>query len=173
MTKESLNRTFTFAALVFASTVVLHCSDVFGLNDHTIKNWIEARVAASTELNGAQVRVDVNEGVVAFSGKVRFMTQKLLCEKIGRQAYGGVKVENEIRVTPVIPLDDEAIELRIREIVETHRRFREAELDFTIENGAVEIQGTFEYPHDVSFLERRIAELEGVISIVILARFNI
>lgn len=173
MTKESLNRKLAFAALVFISSVVFHCSDVSSLDDHAIKKWIEARVADATELSGTQVRVEVNDGIVVLSGKVRFMAQKMLYEEIAWQAYGGVKVENEISVAPVIPLDDKDIELRIREIVETYRRFREAELTFTIEDGAVDVQGTFVHPRDVPFLERRIAELEGVISIEIQARFNI
>ena len=172
MTKESLKRKLTFAALVFTCSVVFQCSDVSSRDDHTIEKWIEARVADSTELSRTQVRVDVNDGMLGLSGKVRFMAQKILYEEIAWQASGVVNVENEIRVAPVMPLDDKAIELRISEIAETYRRFREAELTITVENGAVDVQGTFVQPRDVPFLERRIAELEGVISIEIQVRFN-
>ncbi len=71
------------------------------------------------------------------------------------------------------PLNDRAINHKIRGIIKAHRRLHGAQLTVTVKGGAVVLQGTFEHPRDVLFLKHKVAEIEGVIAIEIQARFNV
>ena len=107
----------------------------------------------------------VGDGLVVLSGSVRFYAHKLIVERIAWQTVGVAEVDNEIRVIPLYPLDDEAIERRIREIIEADSRFRGFSPTISVENGAVFVRATFQHVRDNLVLRQSVAEIEGVISI--------
>ena len=159
--------------LIVLMLSMLYCSAALALGDEIIKQRIEAKAADILELKGRQVRVDVEDGLVVLSGVVRLYVHKMTYEKIAWQTMGVAEMENEIRVTPKFPLDDMAIERKIREIIQTRPRLQDVALTVTVEGGAVVLKGTFEYPRNVLFLKHKVAEIEGVIAIEIHASFNI
>lgn len=106
-------------------------------------------------------------------GQVRLYSQKMMYARIAWQTKGVVEVENEIRVEPVVPLTDGAIERKIREIVKTCRRFQGVKLKIIVEKGYVFLRASFENSRDVLFLKHRVAEIEGVIAIRIDASFMV
>ena len=159
--------------LIFTSLSMFYCSAVPALSDKNIKQRIEAKAADTVELKVTQVRVDVEDGLVVLSGAVRLYVQKMTYEKIAWQTMGVAEVENEIIVTPKFPLDDMAIESKIREIIQTHPRLHDVVLTVTVKGGAVVLQGAFEHPSNVLFLKHKVAEIEGVIAIEIHASFNV
>jgi osmotically-inducible protein OsmY len=95
----------------------------------------------------------------------------MLYEQITWKTKGVVEVDNEIRVVPGLPQTDTAIECKIMEFVQTHRGFQCVNVIVTVIKGTVHIRATLEHPQDVLFLKRRVAEIDGVISINIQAKF--
>jgi osmotically-inducible protein OsmY len=95
----------------------------------------------------------------------------MLYEQIAWKTEGVVEVDNEIRVVPRLPKTDAAIERKIMELAQTHRRFQGVNVIVTVVKGAVQIRTTLDHPQDVLFLKRRVAEITGVISINIQAKF--
>ena len=152
---------------------VFYSSEAQALSDEIIKQQIEAKAADTLELKDTQVRVDVEDRLVVLSGTVRLYEQKMTYEKIAWLTMDVAEVENEIRVAPMYPLNDRAINRKIREIIKAHRRLHGAQLTVTVKGGAVVLQGAFEHPRDVLFLKHKVAGIEGVIAIEIQARFNV
>ena len=146
-------------------------SEAQALSDEMIKQQIEAKVSDTSALEGTQVRVYVEDGLVVLSGTVRLYEQKMTYEKIAWQTRGVAEVENEIRVIPKFSLNDIAIERKIREIFKVYQRLDRAQLTVIVKDGAVVLQGIFEHPRNVLFLKHKVAEIEGVISVEIQASF--
>ena len=146
-------------------------SEAQALSDEMIKQQIEAKVSDTSALEGTQVRVYVEDGLVVLSGTARLYEQKMTYEKIAWQTRGVAEVENEIRVIPKFSLNDIAIERKIREIFKVYQRLDRAQLTVIVKDGAVVLQGIFEHPRNVLFLKHKVAEIEGVISVEIQASF--
>ena len=171
-----MNRNHTSKLFVLTFTALLgitHVQQVLALSDETIKQRIEDAAAETPKLKGAKVAIIVEDRYVILTGAVRLYSQKMTYERIAWQTMDVLEVENEIRVVPVVPLDDAALERKIREIVETHQRFQGVQLKIRVQEGSVFILATLEHPRDVLFLKHRVAEIEGVLAIEINASFNV
>ena len=169
---RNLNRKLFILALT-ALFGMAHAPRALALSDETIKQRIEDTAANMAQLRGAKVAIIVEDRYVILTGAVRLYSQKMTYERIAWQTMDVLEVENEIRVVPVVPLDDAALERKIREIVETHLRFQGVQLKIRVQEGSVFILATLEHPRDVLFLKHRVAEIEGVIAIEIDASFNV
>ena len=155
------------APLIALALFLSPATQALALSDDVIRQRIEEQVAQEIELGAATVRIEVGDGFVVLSGRVRLYAHKLIFEKIAWHTRGVADVDNEIRVIPLAPLDDEAIERKIREIIKAHSRFHGSGAKIRVENGAVFISATFRHPRDDLFLKQRVAEIEGVIAIEI------
>jgi osmotically-inducible protein OsmY len=113
----------------------------------------------------------VVDGNVVLFGEVGLYIQKMLYEKIAWKNQGVVEVDNEIRVVPRLPQTDAAVERKIMQVIQTHQRFKGAKVAVTVETGNVFIRINLDHPSDILFLKHRVAEIEGVTSIEIQAKF--
>jgi len=141
------------------------------MSDKIIKQRIEDKAADTFRLRGTKVDLAAEDGYVVLYGTVGLYIQKMLYEQIAWKTKGVVEVDNEIRVVPGLPQTDKAIERKIMEIVQTHRRFQGVDVNVTVKEGTVNIRTTLNHPRDVLFLKSRVAEITGVISINIQAKF--
>jgi hypothetical protein len=82
-----------------------------------------------------------------------------------------IEVDNEIRVVPLSPIADSAIERRIKEIIKTYDKFQGLNFSVSVKTGAVDILIKLNNPADVLFLKKTIAEINGVTAIDIVAKF--
>ena len=98
-----------------------YSSEAQALSDEIIKQRIEAKASGTPELKGTRVRVDVEDGLVVLSGTVRLYAQKMTYKKTAWQTMGVAEVENEIRVAPMYPLNDRAINRNLRKIIKAYR----------------------------------------------------
>lgn len=140
-------------------------SPALARSDDFIKEEIKAQLAESEKLRGARVEVDVEQRLVVLSGQVRFYEQKLISDRIAWTTPGVSEVDNEIRVMPILPLSDEALERKIKEIVKTNSRLHAAGIVITVKNGVVNIHGSFSGIGDPLFLKHEVAKIEGVVDI--------
>ncbi len=132
---------------------------------------IEAGIAESRELRDTQIKVHVEERLVVLAGQVRLYKQKMIGDRIAWTTPGVFEVDNEILVVPRLPLSDEAIDLKIREILKQDARFHGAGVVVTVTNGEVSLKGSFLDFRDPSVLKNRVAEIKGVVDIKISAVF--
>lgn len=141
------------------------------LTDRAIKRHIENEAVDAYRLKAPGVKIAVENGYVVLYGSVDRYIQKMIYEKIAWKTEGVIEVENEIRVVPKFPKTDAAIERRIEEIVQTYPQFQRVNMSVTVNAGVVDVLITLDHPADVLLLKNKIAEIEGVISIDIFAKF--
>jgi osmotically-inducible protein OsmY len=150
---------------------LLYVPRTLALSDDLIKQNIENDAADTPRLRGTRIDLAVKDGNVVLFGEVGLYIQKLLYEKIAWKNQGVIEVDNEIRVVPRLPQTDAAVERKIMEVIQTHGRFKGAKVAVTVETGDVYIRINLDHPSDILFLKHRVAEIEGVISIAIQAKF--
>ena len=141
------------------------------LSDELIKQRIENEAGDTLRLRGTRVNLVVEDGNVVLFGEVGLYIQKMIYEKIAWKNEGVIEVDNEIRVVPRMAQTDAAVERKIMEVIQTHSRFKGAKVAVTVETGDVHIRINLDHPSDILFLKHRVAEIEGVISIDIQAKF--
>ena len=157
--------------LIIIVSGITHTRAALAMSNKIIKQRIEGEAAGTFRLRETKVDLAVEDGYVVLYGTVGLYIQKMLYEQIAWKTKGVVEVENEIRVVPGLPQTDKAIDRKIMEIVQTHRRFKDVDVNVTVKEGAVHIRTTLDHPRDVLFLKSRVAEITGVISINIQAKF--
>ncbi len=140
----------------------------FAEADAALQARIESQVQHEPVLDGTAVRIISAAGHVVLSGQVRLLSQKMLYEQIVWKTGGTVDVGSEIRVVPAAPVSDQSLEAQILVLVHAHKRFED--IDVSVKEGLVSLQGTFESAADVLFLKWQIAEIEGVIRILFESR---
>lgn len=163
-------RVFIIITCVFGFALA-HVQPLMAMSDKVIKQKIELETEADHRLRETMVVVDVMQGFVVLRGKVNAYIQKMLFEQIAWKTMGVVEVENEIRVVPDLPATDEAIKRRVMEILHAHESFANIDATISVEAGFVYIQATFKDPHDVQKLKHKVAEIQGVMAIIIRAEF--
>ena len=157
--------------LIIIVSGITHAQVALAMSDKIIKQRIEDKAADTFRLKETKVDLAVEDGYVVLYGTVGLYIQKMLYEQIAWKTKGVIEVDNEIRVAPGLPQTDTAIERKIMELVQTHRRFQGVDVNVTVKEGAVRIRTTLDHPQDVLFLKSRVAEITGVISINIQAKF--
>ncbi len=150
---------------------LIYVTPTLALSDELIKQEIENEAADTLRLRSTRVDLAVQDGNVVLFGEVGLYIQKMLYEKIAWKNQGVVEVDNEIRVVPRLRQTDDAVERRIMEVIRTHGRFKGAKVAVTVEKGNVYMRINLVHPSDILFLKHRVAEIEGVISIDIQAKF--
>jgi len=160
-----------FLAVLMVASGMLQVQQTLAMSDKLIKQRIENKAADTFRLRGTEVNVAVEDSYVVLYGTVGLYIQKMLYEQIAWNTKGVVEVDNEIQVAPRSLQTDGAIERKIMELVNTYRRFQGVNIMVTVTEGAVDIRTTLDHPRDVLFLKRSVAEIDGVISIKIQARF--
>ncbi|MBW2421062.1 MAG: BON domain-containing protein [Deltaproteobacteria bacterium] len=133
---------------------------------------IEEAAGNDRRLQGVQVEVAVQNGVVLLYGSVRLYIQRMLFEQLAWHNQRVREVDNEIEVVPFVPVWDAEIERAITSLLSESRRFNDIRLNVTVEKGRVTIRGTFWEPGDVVFLKHRLAEIEGVAAIEMAIEFE-
>ena len=160
-----------FAILTITVSWITNVHAAAPMSDKLIKQQIEDKVADTFRLRGTKVNLAVEDGNVVLFGEVGLYIQKMIYEQIAWKTEGVIEVENEIRIVPRSPQTDAVIERKIMEVVQTHQRFLNTKIEVVVKNGAVNIRINLDHPSDVLFLKHRVAEIDGVISIDIQAKF--
>jgi osmotically-inducible protein OsmY len=140
-------------------------------SDKLIKQRIQSDAADKIRLRETKVDLAVEDGYVVLFGTVDLYIQKMLYEQIAWKTEGVIEVDNEIRVTPGLPQTDAVIERKIMKVVRTYDRLKGLTITVAVKTGVVNIRITLNHPSDVLFLKRKVAEIDGVISINIQAKF--
>ena len=168
--KKNRNMMLLVVSIIIVSGIT-HAHAALAMSDKVIKQRIEDQAADTLSLKKTKVELAVEEGYVVLYGTVGLYIQKMLYKQIAWKTEGVVEVDNEIRVVPRLPKTDAAIERKIMELAQTHRRFQGVNVIVTVVKGAVQIRTTLDHPQDVLFLKRRVAEIDEVTDINIQAKF--
>ena len=160
-----------FAILTITVSGITNVHAAPPMSDKLIKQQIEDKAAEKFRLRGTKVNLAVEDGNVVLFGEVGLYIQKMIYEQIAWKTEGVIEVDNEIRIVPKSPQTDAVIERKIMEVVQTHQRFLNTKIEVVVMKGAVNIRINLDHPSDVLFLKHRVAEIDGVISIDIQAKF--
>ena len=160
--KKNLNL-MMLVVLILIVFVTTHAHATLAMRDKIIKRQIEGKAADTFRLRGSKIDLLVEDGYVVLYGTVGLYIQKMLYEQIAWKTKGVFEVDNEISVVPGLPQTDTAIERKIMELVQTHRRFQCVNVIVMVLKGAVHIRVTLDHPLDVLFLKHKVAEIDGVI----------
>lgn len=111
-----------------------------------------------------EIRVEVDNGVVQLLGKVARYKTKILAQTAASWVKGVKGIVNDIGVKPLSKIKtDESIRERIGDILENwYALTREGDVQYTVENGAVLIEGEVNSFWTKRELERDILNLVGV-----------
>ena len=169
--RTSVPRLIRVSPALLLGLMLLQANPVLARSDDFLQREIETRIAESRELRDTQIKVHVEERLVVLAGQVRLCKQKMIGERIAWTTPGVFEVDNEILVVPRLPLSDEAIDLKIREILKEDARFHGAGVVVTVINGEVSLKGRFLDFRDPSVLNNSVAEIKGVVDIKISAVF--
>ena len=163
-TRPTLSTRFLMLLAVLACLAVQTA-----LADTTLQGRIEFEVQGEPRLQGTEVRVITDAGNVVMTGQVRLLSQKMLYEQIAWQTRGTVDVNSEIRVVPDTRVSDRQLEEAILALARQHEQL--PDIDVAVKDGVVIVHGSFSGASEVLFLKWRIAEIEGVVRILIDSRF--
>lgn len=168
MNQHYMKITMVLIVLVFgmAST-----HTAYAMSDKVIKQKIKNETEGTMRLRETRVVVDVMNGFVVLRGTVHLYIQKMLYEQIAWKTMGVVEVDNEIQVTPAVLTSDDVIKRHIMELLYANDRFSDVNPTVKVKVGTVWIHATFADPQDVQDLKHKIAEIQGVIEIIIQAEF--
>jgi len=137
--------------------------------DTALQARIEFEVQREPRLQDTEVRIITDAGNVVMTGHVRLLSQKMLYEQIAWQTRGTVDVNSEIRVIPETRVSDRQLEEAILALARQHKQL--PNIDVAVKEGVVIIHGTFIHASEVLLLKWRIAEIEGVVRILIDSQF--
>ena len=160
---------FIILTIIVSGITNVHAASA--LSDKLIRQRIEDKAADTFRLRGTKVNLAVEDGNVVLFGEVGLYIQKMIYEQIVWKTEGVIEVDNEIRIVPKSLQTDADIERKIMEVVQTHQRFLSSKIEVAVRKGAVNIRINLDHPSDVLFLKHRVAEIDGVISIDIQAKF--
>jgi osmotically-inducible protein OsmY len=69
------------------------------VSDDKIYDQVKIKLATDSLVMGSDIDIDVKEGVVTLSGKVRTQKQKDRAERVAKKVKGVAKVVNKLAVT--------------------------------------------------------------------------
>ncbi len=156
--------------LIFISSL-FQFNSAQALSDELIQREVETKITESKDLRDTQIKVQVKEKLIVLSGEVRLYEQKLVSERVAWKTTDVFEVENEIEVKPKHPVTDKTIKLKIKAIINEHKRFHSSSMIINVDQGRVSIYGSFPEINGPTFLKHKIAKLEGVVDIDIHAKF--
>lgn len=164
-TKISIFMVMLLIMLFFQATPVIARSD------GVMQREIQAKIDLAKVLRKTHIEVRVAQRLVVLTGQVPLFEQKLIAGRLAWTATGVFEVENDIRVVSAVPVSDETLELSIRKIIKADERFIAASVEFSVKNGEVRLSGKFANLHDPSRLKHKVAEIVGVLDIIMNADF--
>ncbi len=170
---KRIHNLMLLVALIITLFLIAPVPQASAISDKIIKQRIESEVSETFRLKGTKVEVAVEDGYVVLYGAVDLYIQKMLYGQIAWKTKGVFEVDNEIRVAPKLPRNDADIKRNIMAVIHSHRRLQGVNLKIAVQRGAVRIHAVFGHAGDVLFFKHRVAEIEGVITINIIAKFTV
>lgn len=168
-TSHNRARVFITIQLVLGLLALAGFGNALAVTDAALQARIEFLVQHEPRLNGTDVRIIIDGGNVVLSGQVSLLSQKMLYEQITWQTGGTIDVDSEIRVVPVTAVSDLRLTVNIRAVIQQHKSLQG--VDVSVKDGVAILHGTFNSATDVLFLKWKVAEIEGVIRILIESQF--
>jgi hypothetical protein len=162
-------RTFSIRCLVLLASLVCVAIQPALAADTALQARIEFEVQREQRLEGTAVQIFTDAGHVVMTGHVRLLSQKLLYEQIAWQARGAVDVDSEIRVIPHTRASDRQLKESILALARDQKQL--PVIDVVVKDGVVIVHGAFTRASEVLLLKWRIAEIEGVVRILIDSQF--
>ena len=159
----------TSAPLLLALLATITFQSGLAAAGEALQARIEQKLQSEPRLDDTEVRIIADDGRVVMLGQVKLLSQKMLYEQIVWRTAGTIDVDNEIRVSPATRVSDEQLNSAIQALFEPDKRYQNIEV--AVKDGVAVVHGTFASATEVLALKWRIAEIEGVVNILIASQF--
>jgi len=148
-------------AILAAIGLLLPGTLAVAADDATIREAVVERLQKDHPEQTADVSVDVQGGEVTLTGTAATLPIKRRAEKLARK--DAKVVHNEVRVRPSEPVKDADIIEGVRRAILGYSLFRVFDyVEFSVNHGAVVLQGSVVQPWKKTTIEARVAQVAGV-----------
>ena len=148
-------------AILAAIGLLLPGALAVAADDAAIREAVEARLQEEHPEKKADVSVDVQSGEVTLTGTASTLPVKRRAEKLARK--DAKIVHNELRVKLAEPVKDADIIEGVRRAILGYSLYRVFDyVEFSVNDGAVMLQGSVVQPWKKSTIEARVAQVAGV-----------
>jgi osmotically-inducible protein OsmY len=133
--------------------------------DRELMHAVLDEIRWDPEVDGADVRVDVIDGVVLLKGTVDSAWKKRAAERAARRVPGVRSVANEIDVKPRRPASDSELTAAVLEALERDPLVPEDQITVTVRHGVVILEGDVDLAIQREEAERAARQTPGVIDV--------
>jgi osmotically-inducible protein OsmY len=148
-------------AILAAIGLLLPGALAVAADDATIREAVEARLQKEHPEQKADVSVDVLDGEVTLTGTTSTLPVKRRAEKLARK--NAEIVHNELRVKLGEPVNDADVIEGVRRAILGYSLYRVFDyVEFSVNDGAVMLQGSVVQPWKKTTIEARVAQVAGV-----------
>lgn len=136
--------------------------------DFEIQQDVIDEILWESALNGTQIGVSVDQGVVMLSGIVDTYYKKVLAEKTARKVSGVKAVAEEIivKVPGSKTRTDVDIAKAVLNALKWNSSVDESQINVQVENAEVTMEGEVEWNFQKSSAQKAVENLEGVVRII-------
>lgn len=117
------------------------------------------------DVDGAEIRVDVFDGMVVLKGTVDSAWKKRAAERAARRVPGVRSVANEIEVEPRDPASDEELAAAVTEALERNPLVPEDRITIKVRGGLVILEGEVDLGIERAEAERTVRQTPGVLDV--------
>jgi hyperosmotically inducible protein len=148
-------------AILAAIGLLLPGTLAVAADDGTIREAVVSRLQKDHPEQTADVSVDVQDGEVTLTGTASTLPVKRRAEKLARK--DAKVVHNELRVKLGEPVEDADITKGVRRAILGYSLYRIFDyVEFSVNDGAVLLQGSVVAPWKKTSIESRVAQVAGV-----------
>ncbi len=122
--------------------IVQHPPTALALDDADIRRSVENLLSADPDMDLADIRVSVRDGIVTLKGSVDEYWKKWEAERIAHRARGVHDIINELTVVPTMSIADKAIADDVRSAIERNRNVNIEDVDIEVEDKVVTLSGS-------------------------------
>jgi osmotically-inducible protein OsmY len=137
--------------------------------DEQLKQDVTNQLTWDSRVDASDIKVEVDGGVVTLSGSVPSYSASSSAQDVASSVRGVVTVNNlltvEFPTTYTVPSDEE-IQQSVENLLEWDFNVDESDIDITVENGIVTLEGTVDSYWESSSAQSDAERASGVIDVV-------
>ncbi|HEU4507639.1 MAG TPA: BON domain-containing protein [Pyrinomonadaceae bacterium] len=137
-------------------------------SDGDLKQRILRELKWDSRVSWASINVEVNEAVATLTGSVSTYAQKVAAQEAAHRVVGVLDVANDIEVRPEggFIRSDTEIARAVRSALEWDALVPEAQIQSSVSDGWVTLEGEVNYWRERTDAERAIRRLTGVVGVL-------
>jgi len=132
--------------------------------DKDLKQHVESALDWEPSVDGKDIGVSVDAGVVTLRGNVRSYAEKLMAERVALRLYGAKAVANDlaVHVANAYQRTDTEIAQAAVSALKWHTVVPDDRVTVTVKDGWISLAGTLDWQYQKDAADRAVRDLTGV-----------